>query len=184
MRLRADARTASPQRPPAARPLGIRVWRRRRGQCPCHGHGRGPVARRAGQRRGGGYRRPAGRRDRRLRPAASRGQRRRRPHHADPPRPAAPRRAGWAHGLSYSSGWGRFDRLSLDVIEHAAENLARFAEQPQYRTLATVAWGARLGIAPEDSFAAQIRGLLRARAAGQTGVVARGSARADQSSTR
>jgi hypothetical protein len=67
-------------------------------------------------------------------------------------------------------GLGRFDRLSLDVIEHAAENLARFAEQPQYRSLATVAWGSHSGIAPEDSFAAQIRGLLRARAAGQTGL--------------
>lgn len=65
-------------------------------------------------------------------------------------------------------GLGRFDRLSLDVIEHAAENLARFAEQPQYQSLATVAWGAGSGIAPEDSFAAQIRGLLRARASGQT----------------
>jgi hypothetical protein len=67
-------------------------------------------------------------------------------------------------------GLGRFDRLSLDVIEHAAENLARFAEQPRYRSLATVAWGAGSGIAPEDSFAAQVRGLLRARAAGLTGL--------------
>lgn len=65
-------------------------------------------------------------------------------------------------------GLGRFDRLSLDVIEHAAENLARFAEQPRYRSLATVAWGGHSGIDPADSFAAQIRGLLRARAAGQT----------------
>jgi hypothetical protein len=65
-------------------------------------------------------------------------------------------------------GLGRFDRLSLDVIEHAAENLARFAEQPHYRSLATVAWGAHSGIEPADSFAAQMRGFLRARAAGQT----------------
>jgi hypothetical protein len=65
-------------------------------------------------------------------------------------------------------GLGRFDRLSLDVIEHAAENLGRFAEQPGYRSLATVAWGSHSGTAPADSFAAQIRGLLRARAAGQT----------------
>ncbi len=65
-------------------------------------------------------------------------------------------------------GLGRFDRLSLDVIEHAAENLARFAEQPQYRSLATVAWGSHSGIDPADSFAAQVRGLLRARADGQT----------------
>jgi hypothetical protein len=65
-------------------------------------------------------------------------------------------------------GLGRFDRLSLDVIEHAAENLARFAEQPRYRSLATVAWGAHSGIDPADSFAAQMRGLLRARTAGQT----------------
>jgi hypothetical protein len=50
-------------------------------------------------------------------------------------------------------GLGRFDRLSLDVIEYAAENLARFAQAPQYRTLATVAWGAAAGIAPADSFA-------------------------------
>ncbi len=67
-------------------------------------------------------------------------------------------------------GLGRFDRLSLDVIEYAAENLARFAQAPQYRTLATVAWGAAAGIAPADSFAAQLRGLVRARAAGQAGV--------------
>jgi pimeloyl-ACP methyl ester carboxylesterase len=67
-------------------------------------------------------------------------------------------------------GLGRFDRLSLDVIEHAAENLARFAEAPRYRSVATVAWGAAAGIAPADSFAAQIRGLLRARAAGEVGI--------------
>lgn len=65
-------------------------------------------------------------------------------------------------------GLGRFDRLSLDVIEHAAENLARFAEQAKYHSLATVAWGSHSGIDPADSFAAQIRGLLRARAEGQT----------------
>ena len=67
-------------------------------------------------------------------------------------------------------GLGRFDRLSLDVIEHAAENLARFAQAPQYRSVATVAWGAAAGIAPADSFAAQLRGLLRARAAGEAGI--------------
>jgi hypothetical protein len=67
-------------------------------------------------------------------------------------------------------GLGRFDRLSLDVIEHAAENLARFAEQPKYRSVATVAWGSHSGIEPADSFAAQIRGLLRARAAGRSGI--------------
>jgi hypothetical protein len=67
-------------------------------------------------------------------------------------------------------GLGRFDRLSLDVIEHAAENLARFAEAPKYRSVATVAWGAAAGIAPADSFAAQLRGLLRARAAGEAGI--------------
>jgi hypothetical protein len=67
-------------------------------------------------------------------------------------------------------GLGRFDRLSLDVIEHAAENLARFARAPQYRSLATVAWGAAAGIDPSDSFAAQLRGLLRARAAGEAGI--------------
>jgi hypothetical protein len=67
-------------------------------------------------------------------------------------------------------GLGRFDRLSLDVIENAAENLARFAQVPQYRSLATVAWGAHSGIAPADSFAAQLRGFLRARATGQTGL--------------
>jgi hypothetical protein len=65
-------------------------------------------------------------------------------------------------------GLGRFDRLGLDVIELAAENLARFAEAPPYRSLATVAWGARAGIDPADSFAAQLRGILRARAAGNT----------------
>jgi hypothetical protein len=67
-------------------------------------------------------------------------------------------------------GLGRFDRLSLDVIELAAENLARFAQVPPYRSLATVAWGAHSGIAPADSFAAQLRGFLRARAGGQTAV--------------
>ena len=67
-------------------------------------------------------------------------------------------------------GLGRFDRLSLDVIEHAAENLARFAEAPQYRSVATVAWGATAGIEPADSFAAQLRGLLRARTAGEAGI--------------
>jgi hypothetical protein len=77
------------------------------------------------------------------------------------------RRVRTAHLLV---GLGRFDRLSLDVIEHAAENLARFAEQPGYRSLATVAWGAHSGIDPADSFAAQMRGLMRARAAGQTSV--------------
>jgi CHAT domain-containing protein len=67
-------------------------------------------------------------------------------------------------------GLGRFDRLSLDVIEHAAENLARFAEQSNFKSVATVAWGAHSGIDPSDSFAAQIRGLLRARSAGQAGL--------------
>jgi hypothetical protein len=83
-----------------------------------------------------------------------------------PPKGAA-RRSRSAYLLI---GLGRFDWLSLDVIEHAAENLARFAEQPHYRSLATVAWGSHSGIAPEDSFTAQLRGLLRARATGQTGL--------------
>lgn len=66
-------------------------------------------------------------------------------------------------------GLGRFDRLALDVIELAAENLARFAEAPPFKSVATVAWGARAsGIDPADSFAAQLRGVLRARAAGNT----------------
>ena len=65
-------------------------------------------------------------------------------------------------------GLGRFDRLALDVVELAAENLARFAEAPPFRSLATVAWGARAGIDPADSFAAQLRGFLRARAAGNS----------------
>ena len=65
-------------------------------------------------------------------------------------------------------GLGRFDRLALDVVELAAENLARFAEVPPYRSLATVAWGARAGIDPADSFAAQLRGFLRARTAGNS----------------
>jgi pimeloyl-ACP methyl ester carboxylesterase len=77
------------------------------------------------------------------------------------------RRSRTAHVLV---GLGRFDRLSLDVIEHAAENLARFAQQPQYRSLATVAWGSHSGIDPADSFAAQLRGFMRARAAGNTGL--------------
>jgi hypothetical protein len=65
-------------------------------------------------------------------------------------------------------GLGRFDRLALDVVELAAENLARFAEAAPFRSLATVAWGARAGIDPADSFAAQLRGFLRARAAGNS----------------
>ncbi len=65
-------------------------------------------------------------------------------------------------------GLGRFDRLGLDVIELAAENLARFSEAPPYRSLATVAWGAGAGVDAADSFAAQLRGLLRARSAGAT----------------
>ena len=72
-------------------------------------------------------------------------------------------------GTSYLLvGLGRFDRLALDVVELAAENLARFAEAPPFRSLATVAWGARAGIDPADSFAAQLRGFLRARAAGNS----------------
>jgi len=74
------------------------------------------------------------------------------------------------HGAYLLVGLGRFDRLSLDVIEHAAENLARFAQVPRYRSVATVAWGAHSGIAPADSFAAQLRGFLRARSAGQAGL--------------
>ncbi|MBC8025571.1 MAG: hypothetical protein H7Y89_06250, partial [Steroidobacteraceae bacterium] len=65
-------------------------------------------------------------------------------------------------------GLGRFDRLGPDIIELAAENLARFAEAPPYRSIATVAWGARAGLAAADSFAAQLRGFLRVRAAGAT----------------
>ncbi len=73
-----------------------------------------------------------------------------------------------AHTNYLLVGLGRFDRLALDVIELAAENLARFAEAPPFRSLATVAWGARAGIDPADSFAAQLRGFLRARAAGNS----------------
>jgi hypothetical protein len=65
-------------------------------------------------------------------------------------------------------GLGRFDRLGFDVIELAAENLARFAEAAPYRSIATVAWGGHAGIDAADSFAAQLRGLLRARTAGAT----------------
>ncbi len=65
-------------------------------------------------------------------------------------------------------GLGRFDRLGLDVVELAAENLARFSDAPPYRSLATVAWGAASGITPADAFAAQLRGFLRARMAGYT----------------
>jgi CHAT domain-containing protein len=65
-------------------------------------------------------------------------------------------------------GLGRFDRLGPDIIELAAENLARFAEAPPYRSIATVAWGARAGLDAADSFAAQLRGFLRARLAGAT----------------
>jgi hypothetical protein len=63
-------------------------------------------------------------------------------------------------------GLGRFDRLGPDVIELAAENLARFAEAPPYRSIATVAWGAHSGLDPTDSFVAQLRGFLRARTSG------------------
>jgi hypothetical protein len=90
--------------------------------------------------------------------------------HVTPIPRALQRRDRRARSAYLLVGLGRFDRLSLDVIEHAAENLARFAEQPQYRSLATVAWGSHSGIAPEDSFAAQVRGLLRARADGHAAV--------------
>jgi pimeloyl-ACP methyl ester carboxylesterase len=63
-------------------------------------------------------------------------------------------------------GLGRFDRLGPDVIELAAENLARFSEAPPYRSIATVAWGAHSGLAPADSFVAQLRGFLRVRTDG------------------
>jgi hypothetical protein len=86
------------------------------------------------------------------------------------PRGLAGRKVGGSRRARRTSyllvGLGRFDRLALDVIELAAENLARFAEAPPYKSLATVAWGARSGITPADSFAAQLRGFLRARAAG------------------
>jgi hypothetical protein len=74
------------------------------------------------------------------------------------------------HSAYLLVGLGRFDRLSLDVVEHSAENLAHFAQAPGYRSLATVAWGAHSGIAPADSFAAQLRGFLRARVTGQAGL--------------
>jgi CHAT domain-containing protein len=78
-----------------------------------------------------------------------------------------PRRGAGSTGFLLV-GLGRFDRLGFDVIELAAENLARFAEAPPYRSIATVAWGAHSGIEAADSFAAQLRGLLRARTAGAT----------------
>ncbi|MBC8024804.1 MAG: CHAT domain-containing protein, partial [Steroidobacteraceae bacterium] len=65
-------------------------------------------------------------------------------------------------------GLGRFDRLGPDIIELAAENLARFTEARPYRSIATVAWGAHAGLDAADSFAAQLRGFLRVRAAGAT----------------
>ncbi len=67
-------------------------------------------------------------------------------------------------------GLGRFDRLALDVIEVAAENLGRFTSQAPYPSLATVAWGAHSGISPADSFIAQLRGLLRTRTGGHAGL--------------
>jgi hypothetical protein len=83
-----------------------------------------------------------------------------------------PRSLQRRHGPGRTSyllvGLGRFDRLALDVVELAAENLARYAEAAPFRSLATVAWGARAGIDPADSFAAQLRGFLRARAAGNS----------------
>ena len=84
------------------------------------------------------------------------------------PIPRSLRKGGGPRTAYLLIGLGRFDRLGVDVIELAAENLARFAEVPPYRSLATVAWGARAGIEPADSFAAQLRGILRARAAGNT----------------
>jgi hypothetical protein len=81
---------------------------------------------------------------------------------------ALQRRGNAARTAFLLVGLGRFDRLGLDVVELAAENLARFAEAPPYRSVATVAWGAASGITPADAFAAQLRGFLRARAAGHT----------------
>jgi pimeloyl-ACP methyl ester carboxylesterase len=86
------------------------------------------------------------------------------------PIPRGLRKAGHASGRTafLLVGLGRFDRLGPDVIELGAENLARFAEAPPYRSLATVAWGAHSGLDAGDSFAAQLRGFLRARTAGAT----------------
>jgi pimeloyl-ACP methyl ester carboxylesterase len=78
------------------------------------------------------------------------------------------RRSGKSRTVYLLVGLGRFDRLALDVVELAAENLGRFAEAAPFGSIATVAWGARAGIDPADSFAAQLRGFLRARIAGNT----------------
>ena len=141
---RGAARIGGRSVPRAARPLTVRVLRRRRGQCARRGHrGRG-AARRAARAA--------------PRPTSTSGwaassatgcsiaSSAATPASITPiPRSLQRKRRGAGRTSYLLVGLGRFDRLSLDVIEHAAENLARFAEAPPYRSLATVAWGAARG---------------------------------------
>lgn len=60
------------------------------------------------------------------------------------------------------AGLGRFDRLGDAAIELAAQNVVRWCAQSQIRRFATVLWGAGTGMAPERSFASQLRGYLQA----------------------
>ena len=165
-RAAARPRASAPAAAAARAAAHVRVRRRRRRQCARRGHrGRG-VARRAGERRGRRRRPAPRRRDRRL-AAAPRGERRR--GSVTPiPRSLQRRGAQSAHRLStrrprpLRSPRPRRDRTrrreSRAFRRSAAVPLARDGRL-----------GRGSGIAPADSFAAQLRGFLRARAAGQTG---------------
>lgn len=76
---------------------------------------------------------------------------------------AIPAVRGLAHAETVLlAGLGRFDRLDNAAIELAAQNVVSWCAQSKIRRFATVLWGAGTGIAPEVSFAAQLRGYLRA----------------------
>lgn len=62
-------------------------------------------------------------------------------------------------------GLGRFADLDAAAIERAAESVARYCGLARIASLATVPWGAGSGLPPTLSFAAQLRGYLRHRAA-------------------
>ncbi len=62
-------------------------------------------------------------------------------------------------------GLGRFANIDAAAIERAADSVARYCELARIASLATVPWGAGSGLPPTLSFAAQLRGYLRHRAA-------------------
>jgi len=62
-------------------------------------------------------------------------------------------------------GLGRFADLDAAAIERAADSVARYCALARIAALATVPWGAGSGLPTTLSFAAQLRGYLRHRAA-------------------